>query len=200
VISPLLANLYLHPLDVHLTERGYRMVRYADDLVILCASLDEAQEALQELRHWVEANGLHLHPEKTRVGDCRQPGEGFEFLGYRFEAGRRWVRKKSRKALNDRIRADPAQSRGRAGADCGRPQPDAAWLVCVLPARTPVDLPPNRRFCPASITGAAAQAAEASGSGSLLFRPSPLAERFFAAAGLFTMTEARTLASQSRCG
>ncbi|MDZ7750261.1 MAG: reverse transcriptase domain-containing protein [Gammaproteobacteria bacterium] len=81
VISPLLANLYLHGLDVHMTQRGYRMVRYADDLVILCASPDEAQEALQELRHWVEANGLQLHPEKTRVGDCRQPGKALSFSG-----------------------------------------------------------------------------------------------------------------------
>jgi RNA-directed DNA polymerase len=53
-----------------------------------------------------------LHPEKTRVGDCRQPGEGLEFLGYRFGSGPRWVRKKSRKALYDRIRAKTRRSRG----------------------------------------------------------------------------------------
>ena len=54
---------------------------------------------------WVEANGLTLHPGKNHVGDCRQKGEGFEFLGYRFEAGRRWVRKKSLKRIKDAIRS-----------------------------------------------------------------------------------------------
>ena len=55
------------------------------------------------MRAWVEANGLKLHPDKTLVGDCRIAGEGFEFLGYRFEAGQRWVRQKSLKALRDKI-------------------------------------------------------------------------------------------------
>ena len=79
VISPLLANLYLHPLDERMMARGYRMVRYADDFVILCRSREEADAALAEVRVWVEANGLTLHPDKTHVGDCRQKGEGFEF-------------------------------------------------------------------------------------------------------------------------
>ena len=81
VISPLLANLYLHPLDERMMARGYRMVRYADDFVILCRSREEADAALAEVRVWVEANGLTLHPDKTHVGDCRQKGEGFEFRG-----------------------------------------------------------------------------------------------------------------------
>ncbi len=55
--------------------RGYRMVRYADDFVILCRSREEADAALAEVRMWVGANGLTLHPDKTRVGDCRQKGE-----------------------------------------------------------------------------------------------------------------------------
>ena len=58
------------------------------------------------------ANGLTLHPDKTRVGDSRQPGQGFEFLGYRFEAGRRLVRKKSLTALKDKVRAKTGRSRG----------------------------------------------------------------------------------------
>ena len=61
VISPLLANLYLHPLDERLAGRGYRMVRYADDFVVLCRSQEEAVAALAEVRDWVEANGLALH-------------------------------------------------------------------------------------------------------------------------------------------
>ncbi len=112
VISPLLANLYLHPLDVLMEESGYRMVRYADDLVILCRTEADALAALQLLSEWVRANGLTLHPDKTRVGDSREVGQGFEFLGYRFEAGRRLVRKKSLKALKDKVRSRTTRSRG----------------------------------------------------------------------------------------
>jgi RNA-directed DNA polymerase len=112
VISPLLANLYLHDLDTHLSNQGYKMVRFADDFVVLCKSAIQAESALAEVQTWVESNGLELHPEKTHVGDCRQPEQGFEFLGYRFEAGRRWVRRKSQKALKDKIRVKTGRSKG----------------------------------------------------------------------------------------
>lgn len=112
VLSPLLANLYLHPLDVLMEGRGYRMVRYADDFVILCASRQEAEQALALVKAWVGENGLGLHPDKTRIGDCRQEGQGFEFLGYRFEAGQRYVRKKSGKKLRDKIRGKTSRRRG----------------------------------------------------------------------------------------
>lgn len=112
VISPLLANIYLHPLDAHMATLGYRMVRYADDFVVLCENREAADAALADIRRWVEHNGLVLHPQKTRVGDCRVAGEGFDFLGYRFEAGRRWVRKKSLKRFKDSIRAKTGRSRG----------------------------------------------------------------------------------------
>ena len=112
VISPLLANLYLHPLDLLMEQSGCRMVRYADDFVILCRTEDEARSALRQVEAWVAANGLTLHPDKTRVGDSRQPGQGFDFLGYRFEAGRRLVRKKSLKALRDKVRGMTSRSRG----------------------------------------------------------------------------------------
>jgi len=112
VISPLLANIYLHPLDEHMAALGHRMVRYADDFVVLCESLEEAHAALAAVRDWVAQNGLRLHPDKTHVGDCRQLGQGFDFLGYRFEAGRRRVRNKSLKRLKDRIREITGRSRG----------------------------------------------------------------------------------------
>jgi RNA-directed DNA polymerase len=112
VISPLLANVYLHPLDELMAVRGYRMVRYADDFVVLCKSREEADAALAEIRAWVADNGLHLHSGKTHIGDCRKVGEGFEFLGYRFEAGRRVVRKKSLDRFKDAIRAKTRRSRG----------------------------------------------------------------------------------------
>jgi RNA-directed DNA polymerase len=112
VISPLLANLYLHPLDVKMSELGYRMVRYADDFVILCTSAPQAQAALEEVKAWVEENGLSLHPDKTHVGDCLVPGQGFEFLGYRFEAGGRRVRDKSLQRLKDKVREKTRRTRG----------------------------------------------------------------------------------------
>jgi len=112
VISPLLANLYLHPLDETMSKLGYKMVRYADDFVILCQSAETARQALEEVKVWVEENGLTLHPDKTHVGNCLIEGQGFEFLGYRFEAGRRLVRAKSLKSLKDKVREKTKRSRG----------------------------------------------------------------------------------------
>ena len=97
-----------------MAAHGYRMVRYADDFVVLCASREAAEAALAEIRAWVAENGLSLHPDKTHVGDCRQPGQGFDFLGYRFEAGRRFVRKKSLTSLKDNIRAKTRRTRGQS--------------------------------------------------------------------------------------
>jgi RNA-directed DNA polymerase len=111
VLSPLLANIYLHPLDQHMLARGYKMVRYADDFVILCQSAHEAQQALGEVQQWVSDNALELNMDKTHVGDCLQKGQGFEFLGYRFEAGRRLVRKKSLMKLKDAIRQRTGRTR-----------------------------------------------------------------------------------------
>jgi RNA-directed DNA polymerase len=112
VISPLLANIYLHPLDELMAAHGYRMVRYADDFVVLCKNREEAAAALAQIGAWVTANGLRLHPDKTHVGDSRQLGEGFDFLGYRFEGGRRFVRKKSLDRFKDRIREKTRRTRG----------------------------------------------------------------------------------------
>lgn len=113
VLSPLLANLYLHPLDHRMVEQGYEMVRYADDFVILCRSEAEAQTALAEVRAWVAEAGLSLHPEKTRVVDATQRG-GFDFLGYHFERGMRWPRKQSLGKLKDRLRGKTKRTDGRA--------------------------------------------------------------------------------------
>lgn len=87
-ISPLLANIYLNPLDHQLEGAGYRVVRYADDMVILCESEAEAQRALRELETWVEENDLELHPEKTGIVDMGERDRSFEFLGYRFHRTR----------------------------------------------------------------------------------------------------------------
>lgn len=103
VISPLLANLYLNPLDHLMAESGCEMVRYADDFVLLCRSREAAEDALARVQAWVWANGLTLHPEKTRIVDATGKG-GFDFLGYHFERGYRWPRKKSKDKLKTRIR------------------------------------------------------------------------------------------------
>jgi RNA-directed DNA polymerase len=152
VISPLLANLYLHPLDLLMEENGYRMVRYADDFVVLCRTADEALDAFRLIEAWVTGNGLTLHPDKTRIGDCREPGQGFEFLGYRFEAGRRYVRKKSREAFRDKVRAKTGRSRGgELGADHRRPQPHDPRLVRLLQTRRANRSQRTRRLHPTQV-------------------------------------------------
>lgn len=111
VISPLLSNIYLDPLDHHMAQRGYEMVRYADDFVILCRSQEEAQRALAEVEEWTVAAGLRLHPKKTRIVDATQQG-GFDFLGYHFERGYRWPSAKSRRKFQDKIRAKTKRTNG----------------------------------------------------------------------------------------
>ena len=113
VISPLLANVYLNPLDHLMAQVGYEMVRYADDFVILCRTEEQAQAALARVQTWVAANGLTLHPEKTRIVDASKPG-GFDFLGYHFERGLRWPRKKSMGKLKDKIRKLTPRCHGHA--------------------------------------------------------------------------------------
>jgi RNA-directed DNA polymerase len=113
VISPLLANLYLNPLDHQMAAAGWEMVRYADDFVILCRTEAEAHAALDAVRAWVKEAGLTLHPEKTRVVDARAPG-GFDFLGYHFERGMKWPRHKSLGKLKDRVRAKTPRLDGRS--------------------------------------------------------------------------------------
>jgi RNA-directed DNA polymerase len=84
VISPLLANIYLHQLDRVWAERYKHLgilVRYADDLVVLCGRASQAQAALAALQQELGALGLTLHPDKTRLVDLRQGREGFIFLG-----------------------------------------------------------------------------------------------------------------------
>lgn len=200
VLSPLLANLYLHPLDRLMSEAGHRIVRYADDFVILCASEQEAQEALGKVQAWVAASGLSLHPDKTHLGDCRQSGQGFEFLGYRFEAGRRWVRQKSLKALKDKIRHTTRRSRGVSLAQM------IAELNPMLRGWFGYFKHAYHRVFP-SIDGFVRRRLRAvlrrhrhkrGGQGYSLHDHLRWPNAYFAARGLFTMTEAHALASQSR--
>ena len=111
VISPLLANIYLHPVDVVMEGAGYQMVRYADDFIVLCRSREEALRALDKVRKLMDERGLALHPDKTRVVDASQPG-GFDFLGYHFEQGRRWPSGKSLDKFRNKIRAKTRRTNG----------------------------------------------------------------------------------------
>jgi len=110
VVSPLLSNIYLDPLDHLMAARGFEMVRYADDFVVMCRSQEEATAALAVVQQWTASAGLTLHPTKTRLVDERE--HGFDFLGYHFEAGKRWPRSKSRKKLRDTIRAKTKRTSG----------------------------------------------------------------------------------------
>jgi RNA-directed DNA polymerase len=110
VLSPLLSNIYLDPLDHMVARSGYEMVRYADDFVILCRTPEEASRALELVRDWVAENGLILHPTKTKVVDTGI--EGFDFLGYRFENGERRPRDKSLAKLKKTIRAKTKRTNG----------------------------------------------------------------------------------------
>jgi len=87
VISPLLANIYLNVLDKTWEKRGGgKLVRYADDAVVMCRSRAEAEAALGLVREVLSELGLELHPEKTRIVDLREGREGFDFLGCHFHA------------------------------------------------------------------------------------------------------------------
>lgn len=111
VLSPLLSNIYLDPLDHLMAQAGIAMVRYADDFVILCGTEAHASAALALVQQWTASAGLTLHPTKTRIVDAACPG-GFDFLGYHFERGKHWPRPKSLKKLKDSIRAKTRRTHG----------------------------------------------------------------------------------------
>jgi RNA-directed DNA polymerase len=98
VISPLLANIYLHVLDIELAHRGVgELVRYADDGVVLCRSAAQAERALAAVGDILVSLGLRLHPGKTKVVDLREGREGLDFLGCYFRArmsGRLWEQRR----------------------------------------------------------------------------------------------------------
>jgi RNA-directed DNA polymerase len=199
VISPLLANIYLHPLDCSIKQKGYRMVRYADDFVVLCQSAQQAQAALEEVRSWVEQNGLSLSADKTHVGDCRQQGQGFEFLGYRFEAGRRWVRRKSLKALRERIRIKTKRTRGDSLATIvAELNPMLRGWFNYFKHAHPMTFSGADGFTRRRLRAILRKQEKRPGLGKCLDDHKRWPKVFFADMGLFTMTEAHALASRSR--
>ncbi|MGH7930674.1 MAG: group II intron reverse transcriptase/maturase [Candidatus Binatia bacterium] len=199
VISPLLANIYLHALDCQMKQKGYRMVRYADDFVVLCRSAEEAQASLAEVKAWVEVNGLSLNAEKTHVGDCRQWGQGFEFLGYHFEVRRRWVRRKSLKTVQDRIRMRTKRTRGDslAGIIAELNPTLRGWFNYFKHAH-PNTFKWMDSFVRRRLRAILRKQEKQRGMGLCREDHQRWPNKFFAAQGLFTMHTAWKLASQSR--
>jgi RNA-directed DNA polymerase len=111
VISPLLANVYLHPVDLAMKQAGYRLVRYADDMVVLCGTREEAEAALNKLGELIEARGLQLHPDKTRLAHLMER-PGFQFLGYVFYDKYRDPRPSSQGKLKASLRQKTKRNNG----------------------------------------------------------------------------------------
>jgi RNA-directed DNA polymerase len=132
VISPLLANIFLHVLDTELARRSVgELVRYADDGVVLCRTQRQAQAALNAVEDILGSLGLRLHPDKTKIVDLREGREGLDFLGCHFRAQfsgkvwekcgqvryylHRWPSQAAMKRLREKVRA--RTGRHRAGTD-----------------------------------------------------------------------------------
>lgn len=199
VISPLLANIYLHPLDLIMEQGGYKMVRYADDFVILCREAEEAEEALRRVTAWTTANGLTLHPDKTRMGDAREPGQGFQFLGYRFEGGRRYVRKKSLQAFEDKVRAKTKRTRGDSlDRIIGDLNPMLRGWFAYFRAATPVTFRSLDGFIRRRLRSLLRKQEKRPGFGRCVEDQRRWSNAFFAGRGLFTLQAAFENARDSR--
>jgi RNA-directed DNA polymerase len=116
VISPLLANIYLHPVDVAMRQAGFTLVRYADDMVVLCRTREEAEAALKRLGELLEGRGLQLHPDKTRIAHLMER-PGFQFLGYVFYSHYRDPRPSSQDKLRAMIRRKSTLTNGNSLRD-----------------------------------------------------------------------------------
>ena len=141
VISPLLANIYLDPLDRLLAASGIQSVRYADDIVILTSGAEAARQALELVQGWMAGAQLTLHPDKTRIDsaalhpcgaappsrsvslrsavDMTQADSFFDFLGYRFQRARsgkllRLIRPKSQQKLRENLRPRTRRANGKS--------------------------------------------------------------------------------------
>jgi group II intron reverse transcriptase/maturase len=131
VISPLLCNVYLHRLDRQWTERGHgTLVRYADDLLAICETRRDAENALAALTVILAEMGLELKQAKTRIVHLREGSEGVDFLGFhhRYVRGNtprsrhltflvRWPSRQAMGHARQRIREVTARSRLRVPVD-----------------------------------------------------------------------------------
>ncbi len=109
-LSPLLANLYLHPFDTALLQSGYRLIRYADDFVVLCPTRPQAEAALQMTERLLGRLGLRLNAEKTRIV---HRDEGFTFLGYEFTKEGKRPSERAIASLRERLMATEDETKRR---------------------------------------------------------------------------------------
>jgi RNA-directed DNA polymerase len=198
-LSPVLSNLYLHPLDGVRSQTTYKAIRYCDDLVVLCRTEAAAQAALDLIRGWTAQHGLRLHPEQTRIVDATRGGYGVTFLGYRFASGQRYVRPQGLKALRDKIRQKTGRTRsGRLEDIIAELNPILrGWFGSFKQARFPVfrkvDSLVRRR-----LRAILRKREKRPGFGVTPRDHKRWPNAFFAEHGLFTLHEAYGKASQSR--
>jgi RNA-directed DNA polymerase len=199
VVSPLLSNIYLDPLDHLMEERGFEMVRYADDFVVMCRTEQDAAAALAVVQQWTAAAGLTLHPTKTRLVDERE--DGFDFLGYHFKAGRRWPRAKSRKKFRDTIRAKTKRTSGHSMtqiiADVNRTL--QGWFEYFKHSYRPTFRMEDgfvRRRLRSILRKRSRRKGSAKANGADQTR---WPNAYFAKLGLYSLQEAHALAAQSSC-
>jgi RNA-directed DNA polymerase len=200
VLSPLLANIYLTGLD-HTINKSHKIVRYADDFVILCCSQTEAEHALKTVKEWTKRHHLTLHPDKTKI--CHEPSEenGFDFLGYTFNQGSRFARKKAIQGLRDKIRLRTRRQPGKSLKEIiAELNPVLrGWFHYFKHAQRDtfrfIDGFVRRRL--RSILRRYQKKKAGTGRNILDHKAWP--NTFFAKLGLFTMHEAHVRASESRC-
>ncbi|MGH8316054.1 MAG: group II intron reverse transcriptase/maturase, partial [Steroidobacterales bacterium] len=117
VISPLLSNIYLHVLDTLWTRHSSQLgtlVRYADDLVVMCKTKQHAELAEHDVRKYLTRLGLELHPDKTRRVELYDGKQGFDFLGCHFRkrlSGAIWEREGKKKFFLQRCPSQRAMTR-----------------------------------------------------------------------------------------
>jgi hypothetical protein len=128
-----------------MTRAGHRLIRYADDFVILCRTAEQADQAKEQARQTLADMGLQLHPEKTRIVDATS--ERFQFLGYEFWPTGRAPRPSSKQKLRDRIRAKTPRCSGKSLRAIIASLTPMLRLVRLLPPQLVDRLSRHRRLC-----------------------------------------------------
>ena len=186
VISPLLANLYLTPLDHEMVRRKWEMVRYADDFVVLCRTGEEAESVMAFLGQWTAAAGLTLHPTKTRIVNAAE--EGFDFLGWHFRGRRKWPRQKSLQKLQDKLRPLTKRTNGTSlKAIIGKVNPILRGWYGYFRDSRPRDLRTPDGWLRRRLRALLSKRKKRPGFGRSHAATRPWPNRWFAAQGLFSL-------------
>ena len=195
-VGPILANIYLHPLDLVMARVGWEVTRYADDLIIQCRNEGEARAALRRLREEVTQLGLTLHPDKTRVVSVHR--EGFDFLGYHFEGRSLRPRDKSLVSFKDRVRGHTRRLNGHSlPTIIDRLNATVRGWFEYFQHSLKSTFPPLDAWIRMRLRAILLRRHKKRGVGKGLCHYDWTNE-YFAKLGLFTMTTARASASQSR--